>query len=379
MKTFSPAHRLRLWSALHTWSSLACTGFLLLCCLTGLPLVFADEIEALQQHLPVVADPTASADLDHLLQQTRQRYPGQVIDFVVRDDDAPYINIGLRPDADASPASTHRLRFDARDGRLLREIAASDSGKLDTMALLRQLHATLLGGLPGGLLMAAVALLFLVALVSGVVLYAPFTRKQPFGRIRRSSSRVRWLDLHKLLGISTVVWTCVVGATGLFNELQRPLFALWSQQYIKGAASGRGGAPLPVARPYPLMQAIAHVESALPGTRVGTILMPGSRLAPPDHYLLWAAGDHGLTTHMLQPVLVDARDGQITAIAAMPWYLRVLELSRPLHFGDYGGLPLKLLWAVLDMATIGLLGSGLYLWWIRRRHHKHDSGAAPAA
>ena len=38
-----------------------------------------------------------------------------------------------------------------------------------------------------------------------------------------------------------------------------------------------------------------------------------------------------------------------------------------LHFGDYGGLPLKILWALLDVVTIVVLGSGLYLWWARRK------------
>ena len=51
----------------------------------------------------------------------------------------------------------------------------------------------------------------------------------------------------------------------------------------------------------------------------------------------------------------------------MPWYLTALELSRPLHFGDYGGLPLKIIWAVLDLITIVVLVSGLYLWLARRR------------
>ena len=37
-------------------------------------------------------------------------------------------------------------------------------------------------------------------------------------------------------------------------------------------------------------------------------------------------------------------------------------MSRPLHFGDYGGMPLKIIWALLDLATIIVLGSGLYLW-----------------
>ena len=40
----------------------------------------------------------------------------------------------------------------------------------------------------------------------------------------------------------------------------------------------------------------------------------------------------------------------------------LLLASQPLHFGDYGGLALKILWALLDIATIVILGSGLYLW-----------------
>ena len=34
---------------------------------------------------------------------------------------------------------------------------------------------------------------------------------------------------------------------------------------------------------------------------------------------------------------------------------------QPLHFADYGGLPLKILWAILDLITIFVLVSGLYL------------------
>ena len=49
-------------------------------------------------------------------------------------------------------------------------------------------------------------LLLLVAIVTGVVLYAPFMRKLAFGEVRRDrSTRVKWLDLHNLLGIVTLV------------------------------------------------------------------------------------------------------------------------------------------------------------------------------
>jgi uncharacterized iron-regulated membrane protein len=47
--------------------------------------------------------------------------------------------------------------------------------------------------------------------------------------------------------------------------------------------------------------------------------------------------------------------------------MSALLLSQPLHFGDYGGMPLKIIWAFLDIATIIVLAGGLYLWLARRR------------
>lgn len=59
--------------------------------------------------------------------------------------------------------------------------------------------------------------------------------------------------------------------------------------------------------------------------------------------------------------------GQIVSAKGLPWYLRALEVSRPLHFGDYGGLPLKIIWAMFDVTLILVLLSGTYLWLARRR------------
>jgi len=74
-----------------------------------------------------------------------------------------------------------------------------------------------------------------------------------------------------------------------------------------------------------------------------------------------------LTAHLITPVLVDATTGAFVGLREMPWYNKLLALSRPLHFGDYGGLPLKMVWAALTLFTIVVLASGLYLWFVRRR------------
>jgi uncharacterized iron-regulated membrane protein len=54
-------------------------------------------------------------------------------------------------------------------------------------------------------------------------------------------------------------------------------------------------------------------------------------------------------------------------VLSLPWYVRALEVSRPVHFGNYGGVPLKVLWAFLDVVTIIVLSTGIYLWMIKLR------------
>ena len=78
-------------------------------------------------------------------------------------------------------------------------------------------------------------------------------------------------------------------------------------------------------------------------------------------------GDTPVTSRLLRPALIDAATGELTDSRDMPWYVSTLLLSQPLHFGDYGGMPLKIIWALLDIFTIIVLVTGLYLWYVRRR------------
>src|SRR3546814_19689968 len=70
-------------------------------------------------------------------------------------------------------------------------------------------------------------------------------------------------------------------------------------------------------------------------------------------------GTTKLTEHVLTPALVDAEKGVLTDIRQMPWYMVALSYSQPLHFGDYGALPLKILWAILDIFTLYVLWTGI--------------------
>ncbi len=113
--------------------------------------------------------------------------------------------------------------------------------------------------------------------------------------------------------------------------------------------------------------AVKTASDALPHSEITSVLFPNDVFGSPRHYLIWTKGKTPLSSRLFTPVLVDVETGQATEARGLPWYLRLLEISRPLHFGDYGGLPLKVLWAILDVLLIVVLTSGIDLWLSRRK------------
>ncbi|MDZ5460065.1 PepSY-associated TM helix domain-containing protein [Azohydromonas lata] len=359
---------LKAWSWLHKWSSLVCTVFMLLLCLTGLPLIFQHEIDHLLGHEiepPALAHEGPPASLDAVLRAAQARYPERVVQFAFPDEDDDRLwFVTLTP----TPAPTEDFKsivVDARTAQVLGE-RVLDEGFMHVML---RLHVDLFAGLPGKLFLGFMGLLLVLAIVSGVVLYAPFMRRLDFGTVRRErSARLKWLDLHNLLGIVTLVWFTVVGATGVVNTWAELVMKYWQSDQLAALLSPYQGQPLvPAAERGSLQRSLQAAQDAAPHTQLSFIAFPGTAFSSPHHNTFFLRGDTPLTAKLLQPVLVDARTATVTAAPELPWYLAALLLSQPLHFGDYAGLPMKVLWALLDLASIVVLGSGLYLWLQRRQ------------
>jgi uncharacterized iron-regulated membrane protein len=210
-------------------------------------------------------------------------------------------------------------------------------------------------------------LLFVLAIISGVVLYAPFMRRLDFATVRpNKSTRVRWLDLHNLIGVVTLTWAFVVGLTGVLNACADLVIAQWRNDSLAAMVAPYKDAP-PLTERAPATHLLDIAQTTVPGSEPSFIAFPGSRFSSEHHYAVFMKGSTHLTSHLLTPVLIDAESLKVTAIVSSPWYMDALLLSQPLHFGDYGGMPMKILWGVLDVLTIIVLSSGVYLWWVRRR------------
>jgi uncharacterized iron-regulated membrane protein len=359
------ARKVRTWYRLHKWTSLLCTLFLLMSSLTGLPLIFHDEIDQLVSPEPASGPPVEipPVPLEKMVAIARQQNPTMRILYVSIDDDAPHVNVGAATGLTVDSMPRKLTVFNAYTGIPVR-VPQPGQSLMDKVLLL---HRGLFADTPGELFMGVIALLFVISLVSGALVYGPFMRRLDFGTVRKDGPRrLRWFDLHNLLGIVTLCWALVVGTTGVMNALSTPLFAMWRASAMPQLLKSYGNKP-PVEKVITADAAAAAARLALPNMKVTGIVFPNPEMATAHHFLVYTKGRTPVTSRLFTPVLVDAETGEVAMAKGFPWYIRTLEVSRPLHFGDYGGLPLKIIWAGFDFATILVLGSGIYLWLSRRR------------
>jgi uncharacterized iron-regulated membrane protein len=366
---------LRIWLCIHKWSSLISTAFLLMLCLTGLPLIFSHEIEEWLEPRPPAGVTRAQAPpptLDALVNKVLSaRSPGHVAAFVYFPPDMPEGLWISTAETAAEPTigtwpGFHTQLLDRRTGEVISEVPEEESG---FMAVMLQLHKDMYAGLAGMLFLGVMGLLMLAAIGSGIVLYGPFMRKLDFGTVRDGKPRTRWLDLHNLLGIVTLVWTVIVGGTGAISTISDPLFGTWQSTELAEMVTAYKDAP-PVHAPVPLDTVIQSAQAAEPGMQPVNVAFPGNDFAGPHHYTVFLNGNSSLTSKLVTTILVDAETGEVIDSRPMPWYIKMLLVSQPLHFGDYGGITMKILWALLDVVTIIVLISGLYLWFAKAIRQK---------
>ncbi len=362
------ARTVRIWYKIHRWTSIVSTGFLLMLCITGLPLVFYHDIlhwQHAELAPPPMAESTPAAPLAAVEAAASALHPQEVVTFLGWDeDDKNLLFVGMAPRFDSPQEDTRLLAADGRTAKVLGEINLNEG----IMYVLRTLHVNMFAGIIGQLFLGVMGLVLVVAIVSGTVLYAPFMRRLDFGTIRRERGRrMHWLDLHNLLGIVTLCWLTVVGVTGVINTWADPIFKLWQFGQLAEMISAYKDKPPPASK-VSIDTALKAALAAAPAGKVPAFIgPPGSLFSGKHHFGIFLRGDQHVTAKLLMPVLVDAETGSITDMRHMPWYVDALFVSQPLHFGDYAGLPLKILWVLLDVASIVVLVTGLYLLFTRRR------------
>ena len=172
---------IRGWFNIHKWTSLICTAFLLMLCITGLPLIFYEEIDHLlheEMEISTINAGVAAPSKDMILKNAMGELPGKEVKYIFWDEkEHPgQMFVTLADSSEAPIEADHYLTMDEGTGKVL-ETAPRE---LDFMLIMYYLHVEMLAGIPGKLFLGLMGVLFCIAFVSGVVLLGPFMGRFDF-------------------------------------------------------------------------------------------------------------------------------------------------------------------------------------------------------
>lgn len=367
---------LRGWRLVHRWTSLICSANLLILCVTGLILIFHHEIQhVMGEDLDTThTEGQARLPLQSLVDIARKADPTLVPKLVSFDPDdaaANYIYIGAPGLRDFEDGRWVVLNGHTGANQVLKPPEETLTG------FLLKLHVDLFTGFAGQMFVGVMGILFVVSTASGLVVYGPFMKKLAFGLLRFGrGTRIANIDLHNLFGVATLVWAFVVGLTGAILSFSPLIIGHWQQTEL-AAMAGRHAEPM-TDTPISIDRAAAAGMAAFPGKDLAFIAYPGNDYSSDRHFTVMVRGHTELTKRLLSVALVDAETGTVIETADTPWYVTALLLSGPFHFGDYGGLPLQILWALFTVVTGAVTVTG-FVAWLKRTRPRKGSRSAPAA
>lgn len=245
-------------------------------------------------------------------------------------------------------------------------------------AFMRGLHYYLF--VPGNVMFYVVTSLGFVmlgSLATGLLVYRKFWR----GFLRwprwHKPRRVVWGDVHRLAGLWSLWFVALMGLTSVWYlveragvDLDRPLPSL-GQPLAPGERLMPDGAAID--------RWVALAQSHMPGLRITAIYLPFDA-----HGVVTVQGQRRawLVRERANAVFIDPRDDRVLGTRdaqAIGAGERWAHTADPLHFGNFGGLAVKLLWAFFGLLLCLLALSGAVVYARRLREAVRDRRADAVA
>lgn len=360
---------------LHSWLGLVAGLGLILIGLTGSVLVFKDELDGVLFPEMVKVDPAGRERLsfDALLASARSGVPGYE---VLGWDKAS------APDrADLAYVVKHGT--DKWQGITVNpytgDVLAQPMDREDTITgWMLSLHYSFLADHTGEFIAGMCAALLCFLGITGVWLYRGFWKTLFTLRWGRSA-RIFFSDFHKMVGITSVAFNLILGFTGAWWNLGHLIGHLFDEQ----APDGTG--PQMITQSYyssaiTMDSLTRKAQEQIPGFSTSFISLPS---APKLGITLYGQSGGGfLTSPYGSTVMFDQETGAVTAVKdlrkAGAW-AKIEDTFRPLHYGNFGGLPVKILWSLGGLTPGVLAVTGFLMWWKRRNLTRKNGGRSRGA
>lgn len=367
---------------IHQWTGLLTGLNILVVSVTGAYLVFAGDLERAFGPPPgpvlITVDMGGAHPLQDMLDGVAALHPGSQPGGMYRPRHTTSIwEVGFWSAQGASP----RYVLDEQTGTVREKV----TGSIRSVYLwMLRLHGDLFLGGQGFTVMGVVAMLFLLSVVTGLLIYGQYMKAALFGLLRpdRGTRRLS-ADLHLLIGAGSLGFNLLIAITGIAITFGLIVVRDWEvavigAQLAADPAVAETGAPLP-----PIDTVLQNAEAAWNGLPVSSVVYPGSMQGPANFLCLHGYPD-AVTQKVPKMTLVPCAAPERTTAIAVPWWITVVSIGVPLHFGDFAGFGMKLAFFVFGLTSgvLSITGAVMTLtrWgtrWRRRRKSHADRAVQP--
>ena len=360
---------------LHRWISAICAVFFLLLCLTGLPLLFKEEITQWNrvEPLPHAGDSSyhalwqgTSAGLDKVLEENPDKKVQAIsampehglLLYRIADKDSHgrtgRMSMGGTQIA-YSPMTEQAVPW--RSGAVKSPAVAS------LMHTLHILHLRLAMGQGGMIFLGVMCFLSFLSILGGIFLYPSFMKRRLFGGMRGGTSAGSFFDWHIFLGIITAVWAALLTLSGIAIVFGMLGYSSYAEDVMASVPQRESAPPaitfaemIAYAEEHFPAQEILYLDAAEGSTPAALTLADAERpqmFRGQDVYLLRTAG--GEIENFTKP---------------LPRWLVFCDAVRDLHLHNHSTMFLKIIWAVLDLLCAAVIVTGFCGWLQRSRRKK---------
>jgi uncharacterized iron-regulated membrane protein len=236
------------------------------------------------------------------------------------------------------------------------------------------LHYTLnLPSLIGITLVGALGVMMLALALSGVIAH-PRIFRDAFRLRARDKGGIGLADWHNRLSVWTLPFTIAIALTGaLIGMASITAFAIASASYggdiekVYAPIFGAEGKPNAAPAPTPdIVPALDYMRRHHPDLTLTYVVLHDPRTVG-QHIQLVAAHDRRLIFGEYFSFDGQGRFQGVAGLADGDLGQQAAASNYNLHFGNFGGLPVKLAYFLFGLALTGICATGSYIWLGKRR------------
>lgn len=230
---------------------------------------------------------------------------------------------------------------------------------------IRHIHVRLFNGLLGRWWVGLGGLALLISTITGILIYGGFMKRQFFGAIRNKNLKLKSADYHKIIGMTTLLFNLMIAITGAWLGLQailQPALQIKSPERYKKTET-------PISKEEDIAYEVDYIRAFEASRTLFPDLIPksiatsknGSRTVTVTGNVPKTAYQNNINNIVLDKK--DYRELRRYDIREKSLGDKAYYAQEGLHYGDFGGIWVKVIYSFFGLTSgvLSILGFVLYL------------------